>query len=483
VASLLTSKSPLSQGIYGSYGRNNGFLAYLFLASILLAAVSFSRLESFKRLILGFFFAGIVNIIYCLWVIAFGDFIGWNNPYGNILGTLGNPNFIGAFLGMFIASYFAYGISSQSSKYFKMSMIFVIPVTAFEIVDSNAIQGRVVGALGFAIVGFLYVRSRFNNFVQSIYSAFCVIFGLGALLGALQVGPLTSVIYKTSVSLRGQYWLAGWNTGESHPFFGVGMDAFGDWYRRSRDAHALELPGVNVVVNASHNVPLDMFAFGGWPLFITYLSIMALGGVSLVRVIKRTKDFDPILAVLTVSWVGYQLQSIISINQIGLAIWGWTLTGAAIAFERSTRIKIQEEKPPRRNRNSGEGQNSTALLAGTALGLLGLILALPPLISDSNWRSSQVTRSVQKVEESMTPGYFNPQNSMKYLTNIQTLESSGFFELAHRYALEATKWNAESFDLWKVLYLVKNSTPAEKDLALENMTRIDPLNPDVTSLQ
>ena len=83
----------------------------------------------------------------------------------------------------------------------------------------------------------------------------------------------------------------------------------------------------------------------------------------------------------------------------------------------------------------------------------------------------------------MTPGYFNPQNSMKYLTNIQTLESSGFFELSHRYALEATKWNTESFDLWKVLYLVKNSTPAEKDLALENMTRIDPLNPDVTSLQ
>lgn len=482
MASLVTSNSPFSQGIYGSYGRNNGFLAYLFLASILLAASTFSRVESFKRLIFGFFFAGVVNIIYCLWVIAFGDFIGWNNPYGNILGTLGNPNFIGAFLGMFIASYFAYGISNQSSKYFKISMFFVLPVTSFEIVDSHAIQGRVVGALGFAIVGFFYVRSRFSNIVQWIYSALCVFFGLGALLGALQIGPLTSIIYKTSVSLRGQYWLAGWNTGEAHPFFGVGMDAFGDWYRRSRDTHALELPGVNVVVNASHNVPLDMFAFGGWPLFIAYLSIMALGGLSLVRSIKRTKNFDPILVVLTVAWVGYQLQSIISINQIGLAIWGWTLTGTAIAFERSTRTKIQDEKLSRRNSKIDSGQNSTAVLAGTVLGLMGLILALPPLVSDSNWRSSQVARTVQKVEESMRPGYFNPQNSMKYLTNIQTLESSGFFELSHRYALEATKWSTESFDLWKVLYLVKNSTPTEKDLALKNMRRLDPLNPDVTSL-
>jgi hypothetical protein len=54
---------------------------------------------SFNILIWGMFGAGFVNVIYCGWVIAFGDFIPWNNPYGNILGTFGNPNFIGAFLG------------------------------------------------------------------------------------------------------------------------------------------------------------------------------------------------------------------------------------------------------------------------------------------------------------------------------------------------------------------------------------------------
>jgi hypothetical protein len=81
----------------------------------------------------------------------------------------------------------------------------------------------------------------------------------------------------------------------------------------------------------------------------------------------------------------------------------------------------------------------------------------------------------------MRSSYFNPQNSMKYVMNIQTLESSNLFELSHKYALQATKWNPESFDLWKVLYLVKNSTPEEKSIALENMKRLDPLNPDVTA--
>ena len=77
----------------------------------------------------------------------------------------------------------------------------------------------------------------------------------------------------------------------------------------------------------------------------------------------------------------------------------------------------------------------------------------------------------------------NPQNSMKYMTNIQILERSNFPELSHKYALQAVKWNPESFELWKLLYLVKNSTAEDKALALENMKRLDPLNPDVTSTQ
>lgn len=483
LTSVMQSDSPISQGIYGSYGRNNGFLAYLFLVILLIATINLTRSDSFMKLLNAFFFAGVTNILYCLWVISFGDFIGWSNPYGNILGTLGNPNFIGAFLGMFIAAYFAYGISAQSSKRFKFSMILVLPITAFEIVDSHAIQGRVVGAAGFVIVGFFYIRSKFKTPILALYTLTSTVAGIFALLGALQIGPLTSIIYKTSVSLRGQYWLAGWNTGQSHPFTGVGMDSFGDWYRRARDIHALTLPGINTVVNASHNVPIDMFAFGGWPLFISYLAIMALGGLALFKTIRRTKHFDPILVCITTAWAGYQLQSIISINQIGLAIWGWILTGAAIAYERATRIENGKENESKRNLGKEASQHSKAILFAATFGLVGLILALPPLVSDAKWRSAQVSRSVQNIEATMVPGYFNPQNSMKYLRNIESLEQSNLPELSHKYALEAIQWNPDSYDFWRILYFLRNSTDLEKSLAVENMKRLDPLNPDVTSAQ
>jgi hypothetical protein len=479
ISSVANSDSPLSQGIYGAYGRNNGLLAYFFLAILLIVTVSFTQPGSYLKLIKAFFAAGAVNLVYCLWVIVFGDFIGWSNPYGNILGTLGNPNFIGAFLGMFISSYLAYGIAAQSSKVFKFSLIIVLPLTAFEIVKSHAIQGRVVAAAGFVLVGFFWIRSKYKTSALVTFSGISLLAGVFALLGALQIGPLTSLIYKNSVSLRGQYWLAGWRTGESHPATGVGMDAFGDWYRRSRDVHALELPGVDVVVNASHNVPIDMFAFGGWPLFISYMAIMALGGFSLVRAISRTKEYDPILVILTTAWTGYQLQSIISINQIGLAIWGWVLTGAAIGYEKSTRLRNEVEIHSNKKQIKSSIQNPKAVLFGSLFGVIGLLIALPPLLADSKLRSAQLSRSAPNIENTLMPSYFNPQNSMKFLTNIQDFEKNNLTELSHKYALQGVKWNSESYDMWRSLYLIQNSTSEEKAIALQNMKRLDPLNPEL----
>ena len=110
VSATYFSTAPFSQNLFGVYGRNNGLVTYIFLALIFLSAAALSRNTSFESITRGLLLAGIVNIIYCGWVIIFGDFIGWNNPYGNILGTFGNPNFIGAFLGIFLSAYVAYAV-------------------------------------------------------------------------------------------------------------------------------------------------------------------------------------------------------------------------------------------------------------------------------------------------------------------------------------------------------------------------------------
>ena len=488
ILSSFFSAAPMTQLLYGSYGRNNGLFTYIFLSFILLSAATLSSRGSFQSIINSMLIAGIVNLFYCAWVLLFGDFIGWSNPYGNILGTLGNPNFIGAFLGIIFSALVAITINSYSTHLVRILSACGMLVCAIEIVQSHAIQGRIVAAFGTSIVLFIFIRSRFNKIVLISYMLISSLLGSLALAGALQIGPLTQFIYKTSVSLRGQYWLAGWNTGQEHPFTGVGMDAFGDWYRRMRDPHALVLPGVNTVVNAAHNVPIDIFAFGGWPLLVTYLFIMGAAGLSLIRVITRTKNYDLNFTILASSWVGYQLQSIVSINQIGLAVWGWLLSGALISYERFTRDSANlnnfTEFAGKKNRVKPKSALPAQVqIFATVGGLVGLLIALPPLTADTKWRSSQIKRTLPALQDAMERSYFNPPNSMKYLTTIQSLEQSELFDLAHNYALEAVQWNPDAFELWKVLYLIKNSTQAEKDEALKNMKRLDPLNPDVTSIQ
>lgn len=486
-SSVAFSDSPLSQNFWGAYGRNNGLVTYVFLASIFLSASVLENTASFELISKSLLFAGLINLIYCGWVILFGDFIGWSNPYGNILGTFGNPNFIGAFLGIFLSAYMAYAIGPRKSNLWKWSLLVVVPITLFEIFDSSAIQGRVVAAGGLALVIFSYLKFRVNNLILALYSGLVSLVGIFAVLGALQIGPLTQYIYKTSVSLRGQYWLAGWNAGQSNPFTGIGMDGLGDWYRRVRDSQALILPGVNTVVNTAHNVFMDMFAFGGWPLFIAYLMITAFSAYALIRTFMRLDKYDGTFVAIAVAWIGYQVQSIISINQIGLAVWGWLLGGTLIAYERMTKNTVtdlqRDELVSKRktDRRKSKTSDPKVVMSTAICAFIGLVIALPPMASDSKWKKSLSGQSVQAIEESMKTSFFNPQNVNKYITNIQLLEKNNFQDLAHKYALEAVNWNPQSYDSWRFVYFISKSTPAERERALAKMKQLDPLNPDVTA--
>jgi len=489
ISTVSMSELPFSQNFFGSYGRNSGLLTYMALSMFLIGTLTIQSNENIRKVLLGLGIAGCVNAVYCFWVIFFGDFIGWSNPYGNILGTLGNPNFIGAFLGIFFSVCVAFIFDAKSNLKAKLILTAVSIVAFFEIYKSHAIQGRVVSALGLGVVMFFFIRSRLSNLLTSLYSILFLAVGALAALGALQIGPLTKYIYKYSVSLRGQYWLAGWNTGLENPIHGVGMDGFGEWYRRARDIQALTTPGVNTVVNAAHNVFLDMFAFGGWPLFLSYISIVLIGGFSMIKVAMRSKSYDPVFVAIAAAWLGYQLQSVISINQIGLAIWGWVLSGALIAYERNTRVRnddsgsftIKSQKI--RGRKGAQGSViSPGLVVGIGM-VVGAIIASPPLASDVKWRSAQKAQSVVLLEQSLSPSFMNPQQTTRYLVSIQAFEGSNLPDLAHKYAQAAVKFDPDNFELWKVFYLIKASTPEEKAIALQNMKRLDPLNPDVTLTQ
>jgi O-antigen ligase len=485
ISAALNSNSPLVQNIYGAYGRNTGFVAYLVLTMTAVGALLLKDKSSFTKIIWGLQLAGVVNVIYCAWVILFGDFLSWNNPYGAILGLFGNPNFISAFLGMFITTLMAFTLSKEASWRYRFSALLLSLIAFYEIVDSNSIQGIVVTFGGVAIVAFFAVRAYVRRAVATYFYLGLVGFvGLFAILGTLQKGPL-SFIYKTSVSLRGEYWRAGLKMGAEHPVTGVGMDSYGDWYRRTRSENAATvLPGPKVFTNASHNVVIDFFAYGGWPLLLSYLAMILLAAIAILKVLRRSKEYSATFVAMVAAWTCYQVQSLISINQIGLAVWGWLLTGALVSYEVATRPGVSIDPSAGTNKRVGvkspqSGVISPQLVAGIGA-VIGLLIAVPPFSADTKWRSALDSKDANLVMSTLESGYMNPIDSARLAQAVTLFANSNLMDQAHQIALKAVAFNPDYFDAWFQLYSLPNATQEEKFLALQNMKRLDPLNPDVT---
>jgi O-antigen ligase len=479
LSAVLNSETPLTQNLYGVFGRQTGYIAYIVLIMSALGAALLRAKKSFDLLVWALLISGAVNILYAAWAIAFGDFIGWSNPYGNILGLFGNPNFIGAFLGMFITGSIAFAFSTHFAWKYRIAFIALGLVALYEIKNSHAVQGLVVTGAGLAMIGFYLVRSRTKGWAfTGGYVAGVAVVGAFALAGALQKGPLASIIYKTSVSLRGQYWAAGIKMGQENPLTGVGMDSYGNYYRLDRSEYAATtLPGPRTVTNAAHNVVIDIFAYGGFPLLISYVAILTIGVCAILRVTVRNRAYDGTFVALATTWLAYQLQSIISINQVGLAIWGWVLVGALVAYEYSTR-PVQDTSVKQKAVKQKELIFSPQLVGGLGV-VIGGLIAVPPMSADMAWKSALKAQNVQQVEAALTPTYLKPRDSSRLAQAVLLLENSKLYDLAYKYAKEGVAFSPDYFDGWRVLYSISKSTQEDKDLALSNMKRLDPNNPDV----
>ena len=481
---IVKSDSPMSQNYFGVYGRNTGWLAYFFFALIFLSATKVRGRNNFKFAVIAFSIAAAVNVLYNSWVIVFGDFVGWQNNYGAILGTFGNPNFVSSFLGI------AFGVNLvlaiKVERRYKPVCILLIPVIAWQLMNSGSIQGNVVAVLGTWIVGFFWLRNRFTkSWIPSAYLSSGAVVAITGVVGVFGSGPLRNLLAQPTIALREQYWLAAINMAKSNPIFGVGMDSYGDWYRRSRDAQALVVPGPETVTNAAHSVYLDLLAYGGVPLLVLYLAILMTSLVSVLKVVKNSKSFDPMFVALTVIWVCYQVQAAISINQIGLAIWGWLTSGLLIAYERN--LKNQKESKGQVSEEKRISRKKPEIFSPRLVSLVGLIVGLimaaPPINADMKWSDLQRARDANLLTSALAGTYMVPINSFRLAQAVELLENSNLPDLAIQYARKGVEFNPNSFNAWQMLYLSTNSTPEEKDKAKQEMVRLDPLNPSWKKLK
>ena len=480
--SMLTSDNAFERGLYGAFGRNTGFLSFFSLGMFFIAAAQLKNKESFLLIRKTFIFAGFVNVVYCILAAAGFEIFTWSNPYNAVLGTFGNPNFIGSFMGIFSGVLFAQLISSTYSPKIRLFFGILWALTFVVIYLADALQGLLVAAFGITFTMYLYLRIRFQKqLLPNLYLTSLFVVGVVAVLGMLQRGPLSSLLYKPSVSFRGDYWKTGISMGESNPIIGVGIDSYGLYYRTFRSLKSTISPGVDTTTDAAHNVIIDVFAGSGFFALAAYLFINVYVLVQALKYVKRSKQFDPLFVSLFIAWAGYQLQSVISINQLGLAIWGWTLGGAIIGYSRLHSNVAEDETKGRPNKGQRKAKKEAELLPPGILikvisaGVAGLLISLPPFVADMKMRDFLKGRGTGEALFSLAQSW--PRDSIRLNKSIVVLAQSNRVEDAKLLAAFGTTVFPNDFASWSALYELSPEGSKEKAAYKKRLHEIDPFNP------
>lgn len=337
ISTMLTDQRLI--GLIGDTQRRNGFFSYLSLTIIFLYAYQkinfWTSLTIFKVACI----CALILSAYGFMQISGKDFIEWVNPYNNMISTLGNPNFASSMLAILILILLFGLFLDGLPKPYKIISACVIPVSFYAILISKSLQGVLVIAV--AVMFYLVIFSHRNKiryrYVTILISIIIIVLGI---LGMLQKGPLVSLLYKDSVSVRGYYWRAGWEMFRNNILTGVGVDSYGAYFKEYREAGYPLKYGFEIGSSNAHNVVIQLFSTAGIFTGISYLLIIGyvlLTGIKLIY--KTTGQEQKITLAILSSWIGFNAQSIISIDNLGISVWGWLLGGSILGLSKSAKIQ------------------------------------------------------------------------------------------------------------------------------------------------
>ena len=330
----------------GDSQRRNGFLTYLALSVVMLATALTFKVESVNQLHKVAFLTGLLLSIYGLMQISGLDFVDWNNPYNAIISTVGNPNFAAAIMSIMALLIFAPVLNSGYSKLIRISSLILTILILYTIFLSDARQGLLAffaGLLAYMII-WAFIKSKRVGYIFLLAGAFV---GLLAIAGMLQKGPLSSLLYKGSVTVRGYYWDAGIAMVRANPFFGVGYDSYGSYFKEYREVGYPLKYGFGITSTNAHNLPIQIFSTSGVFVGAAYMAITIFIFVVGLRAILRASNNQKLqIGGVLSAWIAYQAQSIVSIDNIGISIWGWALGGAVLgtSFLNSSLTPTQQNK-------------------------------------------------------------------------------------------------------------------------------------------
>jgi O-antigen ligase len=460
-------------------------ITYVSFIVLMLVALSVASTQSLSFIRMIFERLGYAVTTYTFVQLLDLDPINWSQKA--MVATLGNINFMSSFLGLTTISYASRLILERQSVSSKIYYFLLTVLNIYLILISQSIQGVGVFLAGISILSAFFVRRKFN-FVKSLaLLIFTFGFGFLALAGTAGLGPL-SRFSQVTVLFRIDYWRAGINMVISNPLNGVGLDSYGDFYREYRTLEATTRTGPQRVTNTAHNIFLDVFAGSGLLSGILMILIMIITGSGLLRSLKvNNPSID--LPAFGGMWIGFIVFCLISINQIGVGIWGFIFTGLLNGFltrakmeqgmevsDKKKTIPIQSRAKVLLDGNSKLSfrENRVLRVSFTSIVSLGMFfLALLPNIADARFlnsiKKSNLSPAIEVIDD------FGIQDFHRE-TLIERLKKGGLEDESLEQALELTRINPQNWSGWIQVITNPRASREQQLEAAKNIRRIDPFN-------
>jgi len=312
--------------LFGAYGRGLGILTLIgvFLYFMLCAEYYGSKIQKILRI-------NYLILIFCLTYVLIQiigvDPLPWEKGAGPG-GTLGNPNFSSALMGMLSVIPLHYILMSKIRPNIHL-LIYI--ATFFAIYRTNSRQGVVLFILGLFLTLMAHIIKSKKSWFKSKRFYFTALITTASIVLFL-FRNFSQIDSALQIRNRIEHWKLGYQIWQDYPLFGIGIDNIQRYAGQYRNLEMREW-GLSLIPDRLHNTFIDFFVTGGvivgflWLFFIFFT----------LRIIYSTfitENFDLVMVPLAVIWILYLFQCFFSPDQLVIMMCAISAVGSLTGFKQ-----------------------------------------------------------------------------------------------------------------------------------------------------
>lgn len=424
-------------GLYHRYGGLLPFTLYALITATIVG-VYWERPGDLKEVARASAAASVLMAAYVLIQAAGLDWIEWRDASGGPpefpVGTMGNSNFAGAYLGIAVP-FLVYAAAAAKRDIVRTMLIVVAGLDLLSLWLTQTRGGMIAAAAGLGLMAFLY-RELLPRWVRlgALAGAAATVLVAAVLLAdvgsARTRGPLARIetLRTGTFVIRTYYWGTAWRIFADNAVLGTGLETYYanyPRYRLAKDGAELGL----TITDKPHNIYLEYAANSGILGLGAYLALVGWGLALGYRRCRRLPPKERLLpAAFTAVLAGYLAQGFFSIDVPPLAVMGWVGLAGVVAFcdprvlaarermlarsaEGKARARNRKRKGERSSRESAlraarSGPTlwpvHAVLLAGaTAL----VVVGVRPLLADAKAKAGQTSDISKRPPEEVVARY------------------------------------------------------------------------------